>query len=155
MVSPDLDALARQDSRAAITDLVHRYSYLVRTGRAGEAGSLFAEDGTYEVRSSDGRDAQSAGAVKRTLAGRTEIAEFLAGTARSGIRICPFIHNLMLEIDGDRATGNCIMESQTWPAGHESVGEYRDSYRREGEDWLFESRVYTRFEHLPTPAPGA
>lgn len=143
--------LAFQESRAEITDLVHRYSYLVRTGYAGEARVLFAEHGTYEVRESDGREAQAAGTIKRTLSGRQAIADFLAGTARSKIRICPFIHNVMIEIDGDRATGNCIMESRTWPAGHESVGEYRDRYRREGGEWLFESRVYTRFEQIPPP----
>lgn len=146
--------LARLVSRADIVDLVHRYSFLVRMGRAGEAGSLFAEDATYEVRDSYGGDAQSSGTPKRMLCGRTAIAEFLEGTARSGIRICPVIHNLMIEIDGDRATGNSVMESRTWPAGNESVGEYLDSYRREGDTWLFGSRVYTRFEPGPSSAPG-
>jgi hypothetical protein len=146
--------LALLESRAAITDLVHRYSYLVRMGRAGDAGALFAEDGTYEVRESDGQEAQAAGTVKRALSGRAAIANFLAGTAHSGIRILPFIHNVMIEVDGDRAIGNCIMESRTWPAGHESIGEYRDNYRREGTSWLFESRVYTRFQQTQPLGTG-
>lgn len=130
--------------RSDIADLVHRYSYNVRTGNAGECESLFTKDATYEVREL-APTANAATRGVRRYSGREAIGAFLAGVSKSGVRLCPLIHNLIIEIDGDAATSSCVMESRTWPTGHESIGEYEDRFRCIDGRWLFESRIFTKF----------
>lgn len=136
----------RQGHRVAIVDLVHRYAYCIRTRQAGKAADLFTEDGVFEVRSVDPFDPDSV-QVRRTLTGREAIRDYVVKAEAYGIRICPLIFNILVEFDGDIATSNSVMESRTWPAGHEVIGEYDDSFRRESE-WLFQSRVFTIFTPL-------
>jgi hypothetical protein len=132
-----------QESRAAIADLVHRYALNIRTGRGADCAALFTGDAVFEIREADPAN-QAAARVRKTLTGRDAIRDYLVAAAGSGIVVCPLIHNLLIEVDGDEARSNCIMNTRTWPSGHETIGEYRDRYRHESA-WLFRSRVYTIF----------
>ena len=132
-------------SRTAIADLVYRYTLNIRTGRGADCAGLFTEDGVFEIRQAHPADPNSA-QVRATLTGRDAIRDYIAAAAASGILVCPLIHNLLIDVAGDRAQSNCIMTTRTWPAGHELIGEYRDSYVHGESGWLFRSRLYTIFE---------
>jgi hypothetical protein len=57
----------------------------------------------------------------------------------------PVIHNHVIELDGDQATGTCVVESPVRagkPTGF--VSRYEDTYRRVNGRWLFaERKVFT------------
>jgi hypothetical protein len=52
------------------------------------------------------------------------------------------IHNVAIELDGDRARTVCVMASAIWPVGQQFVGEYRDEVVRTPAGWRFASRTY-------------
>jgi hypothetical protein len=66
-------------------------------------------------------------------------------------RVCPFISNLLINVQGRDATSTCLMTSLVWSSGLHYVGEYHDTYRYD-TDWRFSSRVFTilgEFSHQP------
>lgn len=132
------------DGKAAVVEVVHRYAYFIRTRQASRGADLFTEDGIFEIRGMDPRDPDSA-RIRETLAGREAIREYVLKVEGYGLRVCPLIFNPLVEINGATATCNSIMESRTWPAGHEVLGEYHDTFRRESQQWLIQSRIFTIF----------
>lgn len=130
--------------RAAIVEVVHRYAYCIRSQRASKGADLFTEDGVFEILDVDPLDPDSI-RVRDTLVGREAIREYVVKVEGSGLRVCPLIFNPVVEVSGDTATCNSIMESRTWPAGHEVLGEYRDRFRYDSGQWLIQSRVFTIF----------
>lgn len=139
------------ESRAAIADLVHRYALNVRSGNHMACEALMTEDVAFEVRETHPADLAGF-RVRSHVVGRTETLAYI-GRGSSGLVICPLIHNLLIDLDGSTAQSSCIMESRTFPSGHEVIGEYRDSYRFDG-GWRFSRRVYTMYrETLPLTAP--
>lgn len=119
-----------RDHRTKIANVVHRYAYYIRTQQAAKVADLFTEDAVFEVRSVNPLDLRNV-QVRRTLTGRQAISDYVIKAEGYGIHVCPLIFNLLIEIDGDTATSNAVMESRTWPAGHEVIGEYDDSFRGE------------------------
>jgi hypothetical protein len=134
--------LDRAESRAAIADLIHTYARLIREDRPQEAPALFVRDGVFEIR--DGHPDKPDHSVRARLEGREHIAAYL-GQGGGGGRPhpVPLIHNLVVEVDGDGGTANCVMEAQVLGTEHKVFGEYRDSFRRVDGRWLFASRTYT------------
>ncbi len=130
---------------AAIAALIHRYAQFVRHGRGAACGALFIENAVYEIYEADGGSANAAPRLRSRLEGRGSIQDYIAGSTGRGIRLCPLIHNLIIEIAGDRATANSVMEGHSWPAGNETIGEYEDCVMREGGQWRFASRRFTMF----------
>lgn len=127
--------------RADIADLVYRYAHNMRHGKSADCAALFAPDGEFEIRELYPADPDSLH-IRKHLIGREAIHDYVAAAAGHGIIVCPLIHNLLIEVDGDRAQANSMMTTRTWPGGYELVGEYHDSFSyRSG--WLFQSRVYT------------
>jgi len=61
----------------------------------------------------------------------------------------PFVHNHVIELDGDRATGTCYLDLRAVSdegkpmTGH---GFYRDRYQRIDGEWKFASRLLTMEE---------
>lgn len=132
------------ESRTAVVELVHRYAFYIRTRQAEKCADLFVNDAVFEIRSVDPRDPDSM-LVRQTLRGRNAIRDYVVKTQAHGLHICPLIFNMLVEVEGDRASSNAVMESRTWPPGHEVIGEYHDRFCRD-ENWLFESRVFTIFQ---------
>jgi hypothetical protein len=135
-------------ARAAIADLIHTYARNVRAGRGADCVQLFTADAVFEVRevSLGGSDAVR---TRSKIAGHEELSHYLV-RATGESRVCPLIHNLLIEVDGHEAVSNCVMTSLVWPSGQQLMGEYQDSFRFEtGTDWRFSSRVFTIFNDLP------
>lgn len=128
-------------SRVEIADLVHRYAFNVRTGKGLDCASLFIPDAEFEIREMNPQDPDSQ-RTRQRLVGRDAIVDYIVKSTSHGILVCPLIHNLLVEVEGDHARGHCMMTTRSWPAGYELVGEYQDSFRFQSR-WLFESRLYT------------
>lgn len=127
--------------RAAIADLVHGYALHIRRGEPQHAADLFAQDGIFEVREMNPLEPVSLKLRSRTV-GRAQVETYISG-ATAAARMVPMIHNLMVELAGDRATASSLMIGRIWPSAREVVGEYADSFRREDGRWMFAERIYT------------
>ncbi|SDQ34435.1 nuclear transport factor 2 family protein [Natronobacterium texcoconense] len=123
--SRDVQALVEKD---AINELMARVYYLVDDGEVGEAIDRFAtEDVTFDAEplgSAEGRDAWK------------EWAE----TAYS--ENMPFrrhmLHNQVIEVDGDTATGKWYLDCPSVTGDGEAVwtqGTYEHEFRRVGGEW--------------------
>jgi hypothetical protein len=133
------------DDRDAIAALLHRYAQFVRTARGQELGTLFTADATYDICEADGDNGAAPARQRSRMEGRDQIHAYLGDSTGRGIRLVPMIHNLIIDIDGDVATANSVMESRTWPDGFGTIGEYEDSLRRDDGRWRFSARKYTMY----------
>lgn len=138
-------------ARAAIADLVHSYALNIRTGNGADCAKLFTEDAVFEVREAPPGNS-AAGRTRSRLEGRDAIAVYVARTANPEARVCPLIHNLLIDVRGSEATSTCVMTSIVWSSGRQLVGEYRDSFCYEDE-WRFTSRIFTILGELGSPQP--
>jgi hypothetical protein len=140
-------------ARAAIADLVYTYALNIRAGNGADCVRLFTQDGVFEVREASlgNRDAAR---TRSRLTGHDAISSYLVRAAGSEHRVCPMIHNLLIQVNGGEATSNCVMTSLVWPSGQQLLGEYHDTYRFE-TGWRFSSRVFTILSELSKQAAGA
>jgi hypothetical protein len=127
--------------RQAVADLVYRYALHIRSGEGKLAAGLFTADGVFEVRERDPFDPGSL--TTRTRNEGLPQIEAHIGQAGGAIRMVPMIHNLLVELAGDTAAASSLMVGKMWPTPNEVVGEYADSFRREGGEWKFSERIYT------------
>ena len=140
-----------QAARAAITDLVHAYALHVRSGNPLLCAPLFTADARFETRvSSAGRSPQTSNA----MAGRDAIIAHISKAMQAGARLCPMIHNLLIDVNGTDASSNCVMVAMDLQSGTELVGEYVDTYRLD-DVWRFTSRTYTILLERRFAPPGA
>ncbi len=135
-----LDMLA---ARQAMADLVHGYARFVRRGTSDLAADLFAPDGTFEVRQGHPDKPEFSSHV--VIRGREQLRDYLHKPEGSNHPI-PLIHNLMIDIDGDTAAGNCVMEGQMSAGPGRVFGEYRDTFVRLDGRWFFASRIFTIYD---------
>ena len=125
--------IRRLEDRAAIIELTARYCRHVTEAAKEKIVALYTPDGVFD-RSNSG------GAIARGH------AALLADYGNSGPNaFLPVIHNHIIELNGDEATGTCVVESPVRagkPGGF--VSRYEDKYRRVGDRWLFAQRkVFT------------
>ncbi len=131
------------ESRNACTDLVHAYARFIRSDQPERAHELYLPDGTFEVR--DGHPDKPEFTVRSHNASAAEVHAHLAPNKGKPHPV-PLIHNLSIEVDGDEATGNCVMVARIYGADIKVTGEYHDSFRRIGGRWYFASRIYTIYK---------
>jgi hypothetical protein len=135
-------------ARAAIADLIHTYARNIRAGRGADCVQLFTADAVFEVRQAPLGNSDAV-LTRAKIAGHEALSNYLVG-ATGDARVCPLIHNLLIEVDGREALSNCVMTSLVWPSGQQLMGEYQDSFRFETRTgWRFSSRVFTIFSDLP------
>lgn len=138
-------------ARAAIADLVHTYALNVRSGNGADCAQLFTDDAVFEVREAPPGN-PAAGRTRSKIEGLDAIAAYVGRTSTPENRVCPLIHNLLIDVHGREATSTCVMISVVWSSGHQLIGEYLDSYRFE-DGWRFTSRVFTILGEVGTPQP--
>lgn len=139
MANSELDAIL---SRFACTDLVNTYARLIRSDQPEGIAALFTEDGIFEGRNGE-PDKPDFTQMFRDE-GRAAVDAHMRPMKGQAHPI-PLIHNLSIEVDGDTARGNCVMEAQIYGTQIKVKGEYHDTFRRVDGTWLFASRVYTVF----------
>lgn len=116
--------------REAIRDLANRYvDCMWRRDLAGVA-ALFTEDGVMDT------------GDRPPMVGREAIVRTYEGVT-AGPVLQPFVHNHVIDLDGDRATGRCYLDlrSSFGDARLIGAGSYEDEYLRVGEEWKIRSRT--------------
>lgn len=142
------------NARQAIADLVYTYALHIRKGNGAGCTDLFTEDAVFEVREAAPASGDS-GRTRSRLTGREAIVSYITSASSGETRVCPMIHNLLIQVSGREAASTCVMTSVVWPTGLPMIGEYEDQFRDE-DGWRFSSRVFTVFGEIkasPMVAP--
>jgi hypothetical protein len=119
--------VADLQDRAAIQDLRFRYHVAVNDRELDAIAPLFCEDG--EV------DFGEIGAAR----GRAAINTLYREVVGTSPFVKQFIHNHVITLDGDRASGLSYLEAKTVTNGESYLvaARFDDEYVREGADWRF------------------
>jgi len=137
------DAIVRAlADEAAIRDLVRRYAHCVWQRDAAGAAALFAADAVMDT------------GDRPPLVGRDAILdEYRKTFAASGF--LPFVHNHVVALAGDRATGTAYLDLKATVEGRamEGWGFYEDSYVKTSEGWRF-ARRRLELVHYAERAPS-
>jgi SnoaL-like protein len=139
---PDASSSANVEARLAIADLIHTYARHIRRDEPEAVAALFTPDAFFEIR--DGHPDRLDHSVRTRLEGPAQINAHLA-PGKGKPHPVPLIHNLIVEVDGDTAAANCVMEAQILGTALKVIGEYHDHFARLGGRWYFASRTYTIF----------
>lgn len=116
--------------REAIRDLARRYAHYVWTGNVEAIGQLFTEDCEMD-----------AGPDRPVMRGRQALIDSYKEILIPGA-FQPFVHNHVIDLQGDRATGVCYLDLRSVQDGRSMIGagHYEDEYVRVGGEWKFRSR---------------
>lgn len=115
--------------KEAIRDLARRYAHFVWHHDAPSMTNLFAEDGQMDTSLEPPIVGRAAlGAAFQRLIGNTDFQ--------------PFVHNHVVELAGDQASGTCYVDLRAIQDGKSMIGSgfYSDRYVRQGDQWKFQSR---------------
>ncbi len=123
------DLLRGLADREEIRDLACRYADCVWRQEVDAAIDLFTEDGVMDM------------GDRPPIVGRAALADAYRA-AITGPPFYPFVHNHVIELDGDRATGRCYLDLRCTIDGRSmtGVGYYDDVYSRVAGRWKFRSR---------------
>jgi ketosteroid isomerase-like protein len=116
-----------------------RYHDAVNENRPDDIAALFTEDGEVDF-----------GYLGATT-GRPKVARFFGKMGDVLESVVQFMHNHVIEVDGDEATGSAYLEAKTVSKGvaHRVAGRYRDTYRRTPEGWRFARMQFEPLFTLP------
>jgi hypothetical protein len=128
--------------REEIRDLIATYAHRVAHGLSN--ADLFTDDGAYIQR-------RSPDETPEVTRGRAALdAHYAARPGAAGIAT-PMIHNSLLSVHGDEASGVCSIELRIRGEGGGIMasGYYQDRFRREDGRWRFVERAVTFFTWGP------
>ncbi len=138
--------------REEIKELVSRYALRVAQGIT--VADLFTDDGAFISRVPGRPLAESRG---RAALEKAFTAIPVAGNS------LPMIHNQLIEVAGNEATGVCSLELRSSANGKSLIGSgfYEDRFRKENGRWKFAVRDVRLFHLVPiqdgwtsAPKPG-
>ena len=131
----ELETMVRElRDRELIKELTHCYAHCVRQHDVEGVVKLFAEEGAVEMGST-------------VVQGGPALRQFYTETLPKLGTPYDFLHNHVIELHGNRATGVCSVEIKG-VQGEKSVigaGHYEDEYTRVGEAWKFQRRKVTLY----------
>lgn len=115
--------------RDAIRDLANRYAHHVWRKEIAAVVELFAADGVIDT------------PALPPIRGRQELFDAY-GRMFEEDEFYPFVHNHVIELDGDIATGTCYIDLRAVIAGERLMawGFYDDRYVRVDGTWRFAMR---------------
>lgn len=131
--------------REAIRELVARYALGVALGEGAAVAALFTDDAAF-VSVFGPQD------PPLELRGRQAIDRFY-GDIQPNTAL-PYVHNHVIHLAGDAASGRCMLEVQMIWQGRAMIGAacYDDRYRREEGRWRFAERHCRFFRFEPRDA---
>ena len=121
--------------REEIRDLARIYAHAVWQDDLDRLTNLFTHDGVMDPE------------IREPIQGRAALRESFEQMLAGG-SFQPFVHNHVVELDGDRATGTAYVDLRYTLEGKSMIGSgfYCDVYVREDDGWKFQSRkLTTRF----------
>ena len=140
METPSLESLDRRlrklEDIEEIRSLRMRYHYFINEGHFDRFPEIFTEDGIVDF----GHVGQANGAA--------EIGELFPKIPRSLDFVKQFIHNHMVDVDGDNATGVSYLEARYAKDGDSVMvaASFREKYRRTSNGWrIAETRLQLYF----------
>ncbi len=139
----DLTRIELLEARTQIADVIYKYAQTIRNGDFASGVSLFAEDAIFEIRLAVPGQPESA-ITRSKLVGHAAILAYLNEAVAAGGSVCPMISNLIVNVQGQKASSNCMMTAMVWANGQNVIGEYHDTFAYDGV-WRFASRIYTIF----------
>ncbi|MBI1884919.1 MAG: nuclear transport factor 2 family protein [Chloroflexi bacterium] len=125
-----IDALVQEIAdREAIRELVSRYAHCVWTKEMDAIVALFTADGEMDL--GDGRPLRGREALRKAYNRMLGPDEFQ-----------PFVHDHIIELKGERATGVCHLDLRATIGGRSMIGSgrYEDVYEKADGRWRFRSR---------------
>jgi len=124
--------------REAIRDLASRYAHCVWRKDVHAAVALFADDGEMDT------------GERPPIRGRAALLDEYQRMV-TGPQLHPFVHNHIIELHGDTATGICYLDVRASVDGTSMIGAgyYDDRYVRIGRDWKFQARKLTLSYFVP------
>lgn len=135
-VDKNLETLVRElVDKDAIRDLANTYAHCVWQDDIARMIELFTEDGVMDPE------------IRPPIEGRAALLESFRDMLGSG-EFQPFVHNHVIELDGDRASGVAYVDLRYTAGGKSMIGSgfYTDEYVRTNGGWKFRSRrLTTRF----------
>ena len=122
----------------AVRDLARRYAHYVWQLDVRAAIALFSEDGEMDT----GGGSPIVGREALTLAYQAMLGD-------GGFQ--PFVHNHVIDLRGDEATGTCYLDLRATQEGRSMIGSgfYDDRYVRVDGEWKFLSRKLTMRHLVP------
>ena len=131
--------MGRLSDIEAVRQLRNRYHHCINDGLYDEIPLLFTEDATLDF------------SYIGKATGRATLTKFFAATPKVLPFIKQFIHNHMIDIDGDRATAVSYMEARTINNGEAFIvaGRYDDECIRQDGEWKFTSMIFEAYYTLP------
>lgn len=139
MGTASIEQLVRELADAeAIRDLARRYAHFVWQKDIPAAIDLFTEDGEMDT------------GDRPPIRGRQALLETYESVLGDG-EFQPFVHNHVIDLDGESATGTCYLDLRATVDGESMIGAgiYRDRYARVGGEWKFRSRKLTMCYLVP------
>jgi len=126
----------------AIRDLARRYAHCVWTRDVPGAADLFTADGCMDT------------GTQPPLRGRAAILAGYQNLLGPAV-FEPFVHNHVIRLCGERATGVCYLDLRATLDGRSLIGSgyHEDEYAREDGCWKFRSRRLT-MRYLVPIEPG-
>lgn len=135
------DLLRDLADREEIRDIIATYAHRVAQGVS--CADLMTDDGAFII--------NYPGKPPHEVRGRQALDAFYGNLALHRGQSLPMIHNALIDIKGDEATGVLSIEVRTTQNGQSIIasGWYHDTYRREGGRWKFVTREATMFHSVP------
>lgn len=133
-----VEAVRELLDREAIRDLANRYAHYVWQRDPQAVADLFTEDGVMDTPDLP------------TLTGPAEIFGSYQKIF-SDLDLYPYVHNHVIDLDGDSATGTCYLDLRSRTDTHHitATGYYEDRYRRVDGRWLIAGRDLTMISFFP------
>jgi hypothetical protein len=128
--------------REEIRDLIATYAHRVAHGES--IANLFTDDGVWTIRRLPDESVEVVNGMK-------ELKAHFGVRPPGGQNPLPMIHNFLIKIDGDNATGINSNELRIVDKGKSIIasGYYEDIYRRVNGKWRFARRDTTFIHWVP------
>jgi hypothetical protein len=139
VTTEEIEAAVRElADREAIRELAHHYAHCVWQKQAAAAADLFSEDG--EMDTGDGSVIRGRKAIFESYQQMLTASDFY-----------PFVHNHLISLRGENATGTCYLDLRATIGGESLVGSgyYDDEYVRVDGSWRFRTRRLTMCHLVP------